>query len=87
MDNKQLAIACKKAGQCRFCKEPVRQECLKNECWQATYPKDRMPPAVYYGAIVKAPSLNPEEDREVRAKWFAEHSVPYEAERPIMNLF
>ena len=87
MTDKELAVACKEAGQCRFCKEPVRQECLKNECWKATYYADRMPPCVYYGLVAKAEDKEPEETEGWRKRWFEKSNLPYEPPRQPVNLF
>ena len=84
---KELAIACCKAKQCRFCKSEVKAVCLQDECWKATYPKDNMPPAVYYGLIPPSPNRLSPDNLGWRHKWFADRGLPYESPRPIKNLF
>lgn len=87
LTDKELAIACKEAGQCRFCKPDVKAQCLHNECWKATYPKDNMPPSVYYGLVPQTPSSNPEEDEAWRKRWFEKHGIPFQSQRPIKRIF
>ncbi len=50
MDNIELAKICANT-ECRFCKDKVKKECLKNKCWSSSKVKDRKCPAVYYGIL------------------------------------
>lgn len=52
MTNIELAQICATRG-CYKCSEPLRSECIQNDCWKADLAKDCVCPAVYYGAIPK----------------------------------
>jgi hypothetical protein len=83
LTNEELAVRCKDAGQCRFCKPAIKVECLQNECWKADYPKDRMPPSVYYGLIEKLTPADPADEEERRRKWFQNHGIAYQPPRKL----
>ena len=53
MTNKELAEICA-TTECRFCKQEVKQECLKNKCWKEPIIQNRKCPAVYYGVLPRS---------------------------------
>ncbi len=83
MDNIELAKACAKT-ECRKCNPSLKQECLKNACWNNVYPHDNAVPAVFYGVLPPAmPQACRKEVAAWRDRWFENHPNVEKPELPM----